>query len=114
MKNFHSLKKRNEFDFVFKNGKSYANRNLVMYMVKNSEKHSRIGISVSKKVGNSVVRHRMARLLRECFRLNEYKLDNQYDLVVIVRASAKDFNFWEMQKSYLHLLGLHKVLKEMV
>ena len=54
MKNFHSLKKRNEFDFVFKNGKSYANRNLVMYVTENNEKNSRIGISVSKKVGKSV------------------------------------------------------------
>ena len=37
MKKFHSLKKRNEFDFVFKNGKSYANRNLVMYVTENNE-----------------------------------------------------------------------------
>lgn len=114
MKRFHSLKKKNEFDFVFKNGKSYANRNLVMYVTENNEKNSRIGISVSKKVGNSVVRHRMTRLLRECFRLNEDRLNNHYDVVVIVRASAKEFGFFEMQKSYLHLLGLHKVLKELV
>lgn len=114
MKKFNSLKKNNEFNFVYKNGKSYANKNLVMYLVKNDSGKCRIGISVSKKVGNSVVRHRMARLLRECFRLNEDKFNIGLDMVVVVRASAKDFGFFEMQSSYLHLCRLHKILKEMV
>lgn len=114
MKKFHSLKKKYDFDYVFKNGKSYANRNLVMYVIENESSNSRIGISVSKKVGNSVIRHRMTRLLRECFRLNEKQFCSHVDMVVIVRASAKDFDFWEMQKSFLHLCRLQKIIKEMV
>ena len=102
MKNFNSLKKNEEFNRVYKNGKSYAN------------KKCRIGISVSKKVGNSVVRHRMTRLLRECFRLNEDRFNTGLDMVVVVRASSKNLGFFEMQDSYLHLCGLHKILKEMV
>ncbi len=114
MKNFNSLKKNEEFNRVYKNGKSYANKNLVMYLVKNDTKKCRIGISVSKKVGNSVVRHRMTRLLRECFRLNEDRFNTGLDMVVVVRASSKNLGFFEMQDSYLHLCGLHKILKEMV
>ncbi len=114
MKNFNSLKKNEEFNRVYKNGKSYANKNLVMYLVKNDNKKCRIGISVSKKVGNSVVRHRMTRLLRECFRLNEDRFNTGLDMVVVVRASSKNLGFFEMQDSYLHLCGLHKILKEMV
>ena len=63
-----SLKKYPEFQAVYKNGRTFANRYLVMYVKENGTKRNRIGISVSKKVGNSVVRHRMTRLVRESFK----------------------------------------------
>ena len=52
-----SLKKNRDFQNVYKSGKSYANKRLVMYVLKNNSEKNRIGISVSKKVGNSVIRH---------------------------------------------------------
>ena len=68
-----SLKKNNEFQRVYRKGTSQANRYLVMYVLENHDRHmeNRLGISVSKKVGNSVVRHRVTRLIRESYRLNE-------------------------------------------
>lgn len=116
MKRFNSIKKNEEFKYIYKNGISYANRQLVMYLVKkDKEDKSRIGISVSKKVGNSVVRHRLTRLLRESFRLNEEKFLFNADLVVVVRASAKDSDFKEINSSFMHLCRLHKIMnKEMV
>ena len=66
-----SLKKNSDFQRVYKEGKSYANKYLVMYILKRDTQKNRIGISVSKKVGNSVVRHRLTRLIRESYRLNE-------------------------------------------
>ena len=71
MKRFHSLKKNSEFQAVYRQGRSYANKYLVMYVLDTDRKGARIGISVSKKVGNSVVRHRFARLVRESFRLTK-------------------------------------------
>ena len=68
MKRFPSVKKNSEFQVTYRNGTSYANRLLVMYVMKTGEEENRIGISVSKKVGNSVVRHHITRLLREIFR----------------------------------------------
>ena len=56
-----TLKKNEDFQEVYKKGKSYANKYLVMYILKNELNYNRIGISVSKKVGNSVVRHRTKR-----------------------------------------------------
>ena len=56
MKRFHSLKKNSEFQAVYRQGRSYANKYLVMYVLDTDRKGARIGISVSKKVGNSVVR----------------------------------------------------------
>ena len=68
-----SLKKNYQFRFVYNRGKSIANRLLVMYVVRNGTNGNRFGISVSKKVGNSVVRSRITRLLRESYRLSESK-----------------------------------------
>lgn len=114
MKKFNSLKKNEEFNFVYKKGKSYANKYLVMYIVKNDTGKNKIGISVSKKVGNSVVRHRITRLVRECFRLNEDKFNCSLDIVVVARVSAKEATYNEILGSYLHLCRLHKIIEEMV
>ena len=62
MKRFPSVKKNGEFQKIYRGGTSHANRLLVMYVMKNGEESNRIGISVSKKVGNSVVRHHITRL----------------------------------------------------
>ena len=71
MKFSESLKRNSDFQRVYREGKSYANRYLVLYVLQNQTERNRLGISVSKKVGNSVVRHRMARLIRESYRLQE-------------------------------------------
>jgi len=71
MKFSESLKKNQDFQYVYQNGKSYANRYLVMYVLENNRQINRLGISASKKVGNSVVRHRFTRLVRESYRLHE-------------------------------------------
>ena len=85
MKYSESLRKNWDFQLVYKKGTSYANRYLVMYVLKNQLNRNRIGISVSKKVGNSVVRHHLTRLIRESYRLNEEKFACGYDMIVIVR-----------------------------
>ena len=73
---------------------------------------NRIGISVSKKVGNSVVRHHLTRLIRESFRLNEEKFQYNVDIVVVVRVQAKDAEYKDILSSFLHLCRLHRLLKE--
>ena len=72
---------------------------------------SRIGISVSKKVGNSIVRHRTTRLIRESYRLNKDKLKSGYDIVVIARNTAKGKNFHEIESAFLHLCRLHHLIE---
>ena len=105
-----SLKKNREFQVVYRQGTSYANRYLVMYVKENHLEKNRVGISVSKKVGNSVVRHRLTRLIRESYRLNEQKFQRGMDLVVVARVNAKGRSFREIEKALLHLGGLHKII----
>ena len=83
MKRFNSIKKYRDFQKVYKTGKSYANRLLIMYVMRTKEEtDTRIGISVSKKVGNSVVRHHITRLLRESYRLNKDMVKTGLDIVL--------------------------------
>ena len=111
MKYSESLRKNWDFQLVYKKGTSYANRYLVMYVWKNQLNINRIGISVSKKVGNSVVRHHLTRLIRESYRLNEEKFSCGYDLVVIVRMNGKNQGFHSIESALLHLGKLHKILR---
>lgn len=111
MKFSESLKKNRQFQFVYKNGRSRANKYLVMYVKENGMGMNRIGISVSKKVGNSVVRHRITRLVRESYRLHENVFNSGLDMVIVARVSTADVGFYEIESALLHLAKLHGVVK---
>ena len=98
-----SLKKNKDFQFVYRNGRSCGNRLLVLYVYPTGTGRNRLGISVSKKVGNSVVRHHLARLIRESYRLHEKEFVEGLDLIVIARQSAKESNFFDIERALLHL-----------
>ena len=103
MKFSESLKRNSDFQRVYREGKSYANRYLVLYVLQNQTERNRLGISVSKKVGNSVVRHRMARLIRESYRLQEDMFNSGLDMVVVTRKNAVNCSFQEITSALLHL-----------
>lgn len=107
-----SLKKNHQFRSVYRFGKSYANKYLVMYLKENGTECNRIGISVSKKVGNSVVRHRITRLVRESYRLQENIFNSGLDIVIVARKSAAFAGYREIESALLHLSKLHGILKE--
>ena len=109
MKFSESLKKNKDFQVVYKNGKSYANRYLVLYIRENGMDKNRLGISVSKKVGNSVVRHHLTRLIRESYRLQEAQFQCGFDLVVIARAGAKERSYHDIESALIHLGKLHNI-----
>ena len=113
MKFSESLKKNNDFSFVYNNGISKANKYLVMYICKNNLDKNRLGISVSKKVGNSVVRHHLTRLIRESYRLREDMFYSGLDIVVVVRPSAKDISFKECDSAFFHLANLHNIVNNL-
>lgn len=108
----NSMKSPRDFKRVYESGKSYANKYLVMYVYKNETEENKIGISVSKRVGNSVVRHRTTRLIRESVRLNEEKCKKGYDIIIIARGNIKGKGFREVERAYLHLLKIHHILND--
>ena len=105
-----NLKKNSEFQKVYREGNSYANRYLVMCVRKNHLDKNRLGISVSKKVGNSIVRHRLTRVIREIYRLQEERFLKGLDIVVIARVQSRDKNYREIEKALFHLGKIHKIV----
>lgn len=111
MINTESLKKNNEFRTVYRRGKSVSNRLLVLYKLPNNTNGNRLGISVSKKVGNSVRRSRITRLIRESYRGHEEKVCIGWDLVVIARNPANGATFHEISKAMEDLFKKNKVYR---
>lgn len=107
----YRLKKNFEFTIVYRRGKSLANDLLVMYILRNKKNkdrdlkpYNKLGVSVSKKVGNSVVRSRCKRLVSEGFRLNYDCIIKGYDFVFIVRNPMKDKNYSEVERAMKSLI----------
>ncbi len=112
MKKTDSLKSYTDFKRVYNEGSIKANKYLVMYKVGNNLVGNRLGISVSKKVGNSVVRHHLTRLVRESYRLHEKVFNSGLDIVVVVKPCASKCTYWEIESALLHLAKLHKIYEE--
>ena len=106
MKYSESLKKNKDFQYIYRKGKSYANKYLVMYVLENGTSQNRLGISVSKKVGNSIVRHRLTRFIRESY------IRCGLDIIVIARIGAKGKDYKDIVGAMLHLGHLHKIIDE--
>lgn len=108
---FERLRKNSKFQKVYKFGRSKANKYLVMVLLEREDGPNHYGFSVSKKVGNSVVRHRVTRLLRESVRKNDARLKKSYNIVIIARNTAKGRSFEEIDSAVCHLCKLHGILK---
>ena len=109
MKKEFRIKKNKEFQSVFKKGQSFANRQFVIYKLEKAEQeHFRIGLSVSKKIGNAVKRNQIKRYVRQAFLELEGMLENDY--VIIVRKPVAEMSFEEVKKSLVHILKIAKVL----
>lgn len=104
MKQTFSIKKNQDFKEVYNNGKSYANKLLVIYYLPNEKDYNNLGLSVSKKVGNSVVRNRIRRLIKESYRLNEDKIKKGYNIIIIAKVRSNSADFKSIEKALLHLM----------
>lgn len=93
------LRKKSDFDLIYKNGKSIGDRFIVLFFRENGLNLNRTGFLASKKVGNSVKRNRARRLMRECYRNIAYKLPEGYDFIMIARNTINGRKCQEVEKS---------------
>ncbi|WP_100374333.1 ribonuclease P protein component [Bacillus sp. FJAT-45037] len=113
MKKEQRIKKNEEFSSVFNKGQSVANRQFVLYSLKKEgQVNFRIGLSVSKKVGNAVTRNRIKRYVRTVFQTYQEDLPINYDFVVIARHPVAEMDFHEVESSLKHVLKKSRFLKK--
>lgn len=111
MKSANRLKKNSDFNIVYSKRRSMANKLLIIYINENELNNNRVGFVVSKKVGNSVVRSKVKRLMKESYRINGHRFKEGYDIIFIARAGCKSSTFKEVESAILHLMRKMKLTK---
>lgn len=84
------LRDKRDFNNVYSKGRSYANKNLVLYVLDDERYNGKIGFAAGKKLGNAVVRNRVKRLLREAYRLNKKNLRSDRAIILMGRKNLVD------------------------
>lgn len=112
LKKAYRVKDNRDFQKIFKNRKSFANRQLVIYhLEKPDQAHFRVGLSVGKKIGNAVTRNRIKRYLRQAFLELEKEIKPEIDMIIIARQPTKEMTLQEIKKSLVHLLKKQRLLQ---
>ena len=107
---YGKLKRSWQFSRVYKEGHKHFGNLFVLCVLSNNTQETRIGLTVTKKVGTSVQRNRIKRVIREVFRsLKGIAPGN--DLVVIAREAAVNLKYSEAQDSLIHLLHRARILR---
>ena len=112
MKKSFRVKREKDFKAIFKDGTSLANRKFVVYQLENQQNHFRVGLSVSKKLGNAVTRNQIKRRIRHILQSVKGSLVEHVDFVVIARKGVETLEYVEMEKNLLHVLKLSKIYQE--
>jgi ribonuclease P protein component len=109
MTTVYKLKKNYEFKKVYNEGKYYVEKYVVMYIVMNNSASNRVGFSVSKKVGNSVVRNRVKRLMKEIYRNYAGDMKLGYDIVFTGRVGSSSADYRLIEKNMISILNKAKL-----
>ena len=110
-KNFR-VKREKDFKAIFKEGTSFANRKFVVYQLENQKKHFRVGLSVSKKLGNAVTRNQIKRRIRHIIQNAKGSLEENIDFVVIARKWVETLGYADMEQNLLHVSKLSQIYQE--
>lgn len=112
MKKALRLTKNLEFINVYKSGRRISSPFFVMYIKKNDLGYSRLGVSVSKKVGKSVVRNKIKRQIKEIIRKNYDFINSGLDIVFSVKPAAVQLNYAQIEKEIISLLKRGRIYND--
>ncbi len=106
------LRKNNSFQAVYRSGKSFANKSIVLYVLPNQGAKRKVGFAAGKRLGNAVIRNRVKRLLREAYRLNQHLLTPDVDLILVGRQAMVKSRYSAVAKAFLDLCGKARILSQ--
>jgi ribonuclease P protein component len=105
------LKKNYEFKKVYNEGRYYVEKYVVMYIIMNNSASNRVGFSVSKKVGNSVIRNRVKRLIKEVYRQYSGNTKMGYDIVFTARVGSAEADYKKIESNIVSIIRKAKLKK---
>ncbi|BBA93462.1 MULTISPECIES: ribonuclease P protein component [Streptococcus] len=111
MKKSYRVKRERDFNDIFTKGNNIANRKFVVYSLSKKQDHFRVGLSVSKKLGNAVIRNRIKRRLRHVLIECQHQLVAA-DFVIIARKGVEELSYQDIKKNLIHVLKLAKLYQE--
>lgn len=111
MRKTYRVKRERDFSAIFKLGKNVANKKFVLYTLNQAQPHFRVGLSVSKRLGNAVTRNRIKRHLRHAVMAHRAHLAHE-DFVIIARKGVEDLDYHEIESNLVHVLKLAQIYRE--
>lgn len=105
------LRNKNSFQSVYRSGKSYANKTMVLYVLPTIGDR-KTGFAAGKRLGNAVIRNRVKRLLREAYRLNQHRLTPGVDLILVGRQAMVKSRYQTVARAFLNLCSKARILSE--
>lgn len=107
-----TVKENGDFRRIYRRGRSAVSGGVVVYCLKNRKGMSRLGVTVSTKLGHAVVRNRARRRLREVYRLNAHRLRQGYDIILVARGRTETVAWKELNDTFLRLCRKLDLLEE--
>ena len=106
------MKRNTQFSYVFKKGQVFKSKNLMLIVAPKKFRQSKIGLVVTKKIGKSVVRNHVKRLIRESIREHLALISPSLDLIIVARQGVESASFQEINKTILELLKKSNALNQ--
>lgn len=110
MKKKYSIKKNNQFKYIFSNGKSFSGKILRIIYINNNKKNNRLGICVNRDIKNIPLKNKSKRLIRESFR--KISLKQGYDIIIVWRTIDTDFPYYEVFEDMKNIFEKLELLDE--
>ena len=107
-----TVKQNGDFRRIYRRGRSAVSGGVVVYCLKNRQGHSRLGVTVSTKLGHAVVRNRVRRRFRELYRLHRADMLPGWDIIMVGRVRAAELPYQKLEKQYLRCLAELGLLRE--
>ena len=112
LKRINRLKKRYQFNYVYKSGEHFSGEHIVLYVVSSKTKNIKVGLAVTKKVGHAVVRNRIRRRLREIIKAKISTLKQSYNIIVVARDNISSASFETLTNEFSKLLKKANLINE--
>ena len=112
LKRINRLKKRYQFNYVYKSGEHYSGEHIVLYVASSKTKNIKVGLAVTKKVGHAVVRNKVRRRLREIIKKQVPILKQNNNIIVVARDNITEASFEKLSNEFLKLLKKANLINE--